>query len=210
MYYKRNNLLISVEGYYKQVNGITTSSQAFQNQFQFIRASGSYETIGLDFLTSKRFSQFTTWLSYSNSESTFQFPQLTPSSFPNNLDIRHRATFGCSYQVNHIGLSAGLNWHSGKPFTEPVKMTEITNNRINYNAPNTSRLPDYLRIDFSITYRFPMGDEVNGQLGASVWNVLNRENDVNAYFNVNDGDQLESVRQSALRLTPNMIFRVNF
>ena len=210
MYYKRTTLLISLEAYYKQVNGITTSSQAFQNQFQFVRATGSYETIGLDFLTSKTFSHFTTWLSYSNSESTFQFPLLTPSSFPNNLDIRHRATFGWSYKVNRIGVSAGLNWHSGKPFTEPVKTAEITNNRINYNAPNTSRLPDYLRVDFSVTYRFPMGDRVNGQLGASVWNVLNRENIVNAYFYVNDTNQLESVRQSSLRITPNVIFRVNF
>lgn len=210
IYYKRNNLLISMEGYFKRVNGITTSSQAFQNQFQFIRATGSYETIGLDFLTSKTFSWFTTWFSYSTGESTFQFPLLNPSSFPNNLDIRHRATFGCSYQKNRLGLSAGLNWHSGKPFTEPVKIKDVSNNKINYNPPNTSRLPDYLRIDFSATYRFPISDRINGQLGASIWNILNRENVVNAYFYINDSGLLESVRQSSLSVTPNMIFRVNF
>ena len=210
LYYKQNDLLISVEGYYKQVNGINTSSQGFLNQFQFIKSNGSYETIGLDFLTSKTFSSFTTWFSYSSSESTFQFPLLTPSSFPNNLDIRHRATFGCSYHKNRLGLSAGLNWHSGKPFTEPVELKEIVNNNVNYNPPNTSRLPDYLRVDFSATYRFLIRDGINGQLGASVWNVLNRENLVNAYYTINENDQLESVRQSSLNITPNMIFRVNF
>lgn len=209
-YYKKNNLLISVEGYYKQVNGITTSSQGFQNQFQFIRASGGYETIGIDFLTSKTFSQFTTWFSYSRTESTFEFVQLDPSSFPNNLDIRDRATFGCTYQAKNIGLSTGLNWHSGKPFTEPVKAKEIVNNKINYTAPNTSRLPDYLRIDFSVTYRFPIGGRANGRLGASIWNLLNRENVVNKYFYINDDGQLESLHQSALKITPNMIFRIDF
>lgn len=210
VYYKRNNFLISAEAYYKFVQGIITSSQGFQNQFQFVRSSGNYEAIGADFLMSKKFDQFTTWFSYSNAESTFEFQQLIPPSFPNNLDIRHRVTFGFSYQTNNFELSTGLNWHSGKPVTEPVKMNEIINNKINYNDPNSSRLDDYMRIDFSAQYRFPLSHKVKGQLGASIWNILNKENIINQYFNLNDSNQLESVQQSSLGITPNIIFRVNF
>ena len=210
IYYKKNNLLISVEGYYKLVTGIITSSQGFQNQFQFIRSNGNYETIGVDFLMSKKFDQFRTWFSYSNAESVLEFNQLIPSFFPNNLDIRHRATFGCSYQTNNLELSTGLNWHSGKPFTEPVKMNEIVNNKINYNVPNSSRLDDYLRIDISAKYRFRISNRVKGQVGASIWNILNRQNILNRYFNINDNNQLKSVQQFSLGITPNVNFRINF
>ncbi len=48
--YQPGNLLISLEGYFKHVDGITSSSQGFQNQFQYIRSSGSYQVSGLEFL----------------------------------------------------------------------------------------------------------------------------------------------------------------
>lgn len=209
-YYKTNNFLISVEAYYKFVKGIITSSQGFQNQFQFVRSSGNYQTVGIDFLISEKFDPFRIWFSYSNAESTFEFQQLIPPSFPNNLDIRHRTTFGCSYQANKLELSAGLNWHSGKPFTEPMKTNEIINDKINYNVPNTSRLDDYLRIDFSVKYQFPIGHKTQGQVAASIWNILNRKNVVNRYFQIGENGQLESLQQVSLALTPNMTFRIKF
>ena len=208
--YKKGDFLISVEGYYKLVSGIITSAQGFQNQFQFIRSNGNYKTIGVDFLTSKKFDPFAIWLSYSNANSTFEFQQLLPPSFPNSLDIRHRATFGCSYGVRNFEMSTGLNWHSGKPYTEPVKPNEIVNNKINYDAPNSSRLDDYLRVDFSAKYRFTINEKVKAQFGVSIWNILNRQNVINRYFSITDNNQLESGQQSSLGRTPNLIFRVNF
>jgi hypothetical protein len=210
IYYKKGNLLISAETYYKLVRGIITSSQAFQNQFQFIRSKGNYETIGIDFLTSKKIDRFTAWFSYSNARSTFEFPLLIPTSFPNNLDIRHRTTFGCSYQTGNVELSSGVNWHTGKPFTAPAEMNEIVNNTINYDAPNTSRLDDYLRIDLSVRYRFTISDRVKGQLAGSLWNIINRKNVVNAYFYIGDNDELKHVEQHSLSITPNLLVRLSF
>ncbi len=47
--YNQNNLLVSVEGYYKGVNDITARSQGFQNQFQFTNDIGTYTVKGIDF-----------------------------------------------------------------------------------------------------------------------------------------------------------------
>ena len=208
IYYKKSSFLFSVEGYYKRVQGIITSSQGFQNQFQFIRSTGNYETVGLDFLISKKIASFTTWLSYSNAKNTLEFNDLIPPLFPGNLDITHRASFGGSFQKNNVEVSAGLNWHSGKPFTEPVKMNEIVNNEINYSVPNSSRIDDYLRIDISGRYLFRISDRVQGQVGASIWNAPNRKNIVNTYFRITDDKQLESVHQPSLARTANVMFRV--
>jgi len=210
VYYKRRNLLLSAEGYYKYVNGIITSSQGFENQFQYVRSSGSYDVIGADFLINTKFDHINTWLSYSYAESNYSFPELIPPSFPNNLDIRHRATFGISYQTKHFELSTGFNWHTGRPQTLPLASDAVIGTNIQYGPPNAARYDDYLRIDISCKYNFNLGAKVRGQLGGSIWNVMNKQNIVNEYFKINDNHQPESVQQLSLGITPNVALRVTF
>ena len=205
--YQPGNLLISLEGYLKQVDGITSSSQGFQNQFQYIRSSGSYYVHGLDFLINQRFGDFNTWLSYSYADNTYDFPEFVPSIFPNNLDIRHTATFGSSYQINNFQISVGINWRTGKPMTLPA---EISDGEIIYEQPNSSRLDDYLRVDLSAKYVFKISEGVQGEFGASVWNVLDNQNNINTYFQLDKNGNLETIQQYALDFTPNFMFRVSF
>lgn len=86
----------------------------------------------------------------------------------------------------------------------------MVNNTVSYQMPNSSRLDEYLRIDISAKYFFRIGKRVRAQVGASVWNVLNRENVVNRYYRINDNRQLEWVQQAALARTANVIFRVTY
>ncbi|HEX8041037.1 MAG TPA: TonB-dependent receptor plug domain-containing protein [Chryseosolibacter sp.] len=210
IYFRKNDFLVSVEGYYKNVEGITTSSQGFQNQFQFTRAKGSYLTKGLDFLVSEKVGPFTTWFSYSNADNTLRFPSLIPPRFPGNLDIRHRATLGCSFEKKNFQWSAGLNWHTGKPFTEPMIPNDVVNGQINYGPPNSSRLKDYLRIDVSAKYGFALGTGVRGEVGASAWNVPDRRNIIHQYYALNDGSTVRAVQDYALGFTSNVVFRIIF
>jgi hypothetical protein len=209
-YFKKDNLLMSVDGYYKLVDGIISSSQGFRDQFQYARTAGSYETIGVDFLVNKKIKRFTTWLSYTLAESTFEFPQLIPPTFPNSLDVRHRITSGMNYKTQSLECSAGLNWHSGKPFTAPVALNEVVNGAINFAIPNSSRLPNYLRLDLSVNYKFRIAKKFSAQAGASLWNALNKKNIINQYYVLNSGNQLETGQQSSLGITTNFNFRVSF
>ncbi|MBT8384072.1 MAG: TonB-dependent receptor, partial [Bacteroidia bacterium] len=74
--YKNGGWLISTDVYYKEVNGITTQSQGFLNQYQGIDAKGSYNIKGLDFLVNKNFNKVSTWLSYSYGENEYNFNDL--------------------------------------------------------------------------------------------------------------------------------------
>jgi len=40
LHYQKDGLLLSAEFYYKEVQGITTASQGFRNQFEFVKSSG--------------------------------------------------------------------------------------------------------------------------------------------------------------------------
>ncbi len=210
VHFNKRNFLVSLEGYHKWVDGIITSSQGFQNQFQFVRSTGSYTSTGLDLLINRRIRKINAWVSYSYANSTFSFKELIPPEFPSNLDIRHRATWGISYQSNHVDLSFGINWHTGRPFTEPLVSNNVVGGEIQYQNPNSSRLQKYWRVDLSAKYKFNLSNKVRAVAGFSVWNVLNHNNVVDAFYRVNDADEIDFFHRSALGFTPNIMFRVEF
>ena len=209
LHFNKDNWLLSAEGYFKQVEGITTRSQGFQNQYQFVNDIGTYEVIGLDVLANKQIGNFSTWLSYSYSENNYLFEFINNGErFPNNVDVRHAVSFGATQTLNSLKLAVGVNWHTGKPYTEPDPNNPVNNNNVIYNDPNNARLPDYFRADLSATYQFKLGN-TTAIAGASVWNVLDRENVVNTYYTAQD-NRANKVESYSLGLTPNVSFRVNF
>lgn len=210
LFYNNKGWLLSAEGYVKNVNGITTRSQGFQNQYQYVNETGSYDVFGLDLLIRKRFAKFNSWLSYSYVDNEYTFDALAERVFPSNFDIRHTVSFATTYSVKQFDFSAGLNWHTGKPTTKPVEGNEIIAGEINYELANSSRLDDYMRVDLSGQYQFKMSDKVKGSFGISVWNLLNKESVTNSYYKIIEDGTVQQVNQISLGLTPNASFRVYF
>ncbi|MFK7749009.1 MAG: TonB-dependent receptor plug domain-containing protein [Kordia sp.] len=209
--YNKNNLLITAEAYIKSVDGITTRSQGFQNQFQFVNAVGSYETYGMDLLFNKKWRDFNAWMSYSVSKNDYEFTSLNNGNpFPNNIDITHNLTLGGTYSWNNFEFSLGSYFRTGRPTTS-VGEPNITNGEINYNAPNAENLADYFRTDFSSTYRLTLSKKkkINAKIGLSVWNVFDQQNILNEYYNL-DNEVVSQIQNRALGITPNLSFRVKF
>lgn len=206
----RKGWLVSIEPYIKKVDGITTQSQGFQNQFQNIKTHGEYEAKGIDFLVNKRFKNINTWLSYSYAKNDYLFNSLMPTEFSNNIDIRHTLTYGIDYSFNKFNLSAGVNWHSGKPTTLLVAGSEIVDGELNFASPNSENIPDYTRIDMSGTYQFTVGNATRVFVGISVWNLLDRQNIINHFFRINSDNEVEQIDEFALRFTPNLAARILF
>ena len=202
---------MSLEGYIKDVEGITTRSQGFQNQFQFANSIGKYRVRGIDLLINKQFDNISTWLSYSLAKNDYTFSDLNNGDdFPNNVDIRHAITFAGTYTYDRLKIALGLNWRTGKPFTSPDDNQPVANNIINYDLPNDENLDDYLRVDLSATYRFNLGAQSNALLGVSIWNLFDRTNTINRYYSVRDNNSLSQIENRALGFTPNVSFRVEF
>lgn len=212
IHFNKNKLLLSGEAYIKKVDGITTRSQGFQNQYQFVNSTGSYEIKGIDFLLNKQFSDIvSTWISYSYSTNNYTFEALNNGkSFPNNVDIKHVVDFAGTFTHNNFKLAMGLNWHSGKPVTLPDLNDDPNDNEITYSSPNSSKLKDYLRADCSATYSFNISDGSRAILGASVWNVFNKKNIINSYYTLDDDNMIIKVENQSLGVTPNVSFRINF
>jgi len=211
IHFNKNKLLISAEAYIKDVEGITTRSQGFQNQYQFVNANGGYLVKGVDFLINKQFTKFSSWFSYSYSKNDYTFEALNNGeSFPNNVDVRHSLTFAGTYTYNNFKLALGLNWHSGKPYTTPQSGNEASNGTINYDSPNNANLEDYLRLDSSATYTFHFNDKTRAIVGASVWNIFNKKNITNTYYTINNDEEITKVENLSLGITPNVSLRLHF
>ncbi|MFK7782494.1 TonB-dependent receptor plug domain-containing protein [Psychroserpens sp.] len=211
IHYNKNQLLISAEAFIKNVEGITSSSQGFQNQFQFLNDTGRYQVRGVDFLINKQFETFSTWLSYSFSNNDYTFENLNNNNtFRNNLDIRHAITFASTYSINNLNLALGFNWHSGKPTTLPADIQNGANTSIEFKSPNSDNLSNYFRTDISATYKLKFGNKLDASIGASVWNVFDRKNILNTYFATDENDEIVTVNNLSLGITPNISFRVRF
>lgn len=209
--YNHNNLLVSLEGYYKNVDDITARSQGFQNQFQFVNDIGSFTVLGLDFLINKRFSNFSTWMSYTLSKNNYKFDNInTENAFPNTLDLRHVANASITYNLKDLKIGLGVNWHSGIPYTKPSETQNNSNTVIEYRTPNSSTLPDYFRTDISATYNFNLSKNTKAEIGASVWNIFNQTNTINRYYTLSAEDEIIEINNRSLKFTPNLSFRINF
>jgi len=213
--YEKENWYVGLEGFYKEVDGISTSTQGFQNQNQFNGEIGKYDNKGVEFLINHRDANFSTWLSYTFNDNNYTFEDIVPPNFPNNRDIKHSITAATTYAYRNLKVGVGFNYRTGKPFTEPLDPPNDidTSNfpfRINYQEPNSSRLPQYIRLDASAVYDFPLSRRVNASVGASVLNVLDRENILNTYFRLDEQFNVETVKSLSLGFTPNVSFRVRF
>ena len=211
IHYNKNKLLLSFEAFIKDVDGITSRSQGFQNQYQFSNEVGAYQTKGIDLLINKQFDLFSAWMSYSFSTNDYRFENFNNgNTFPNNVDIRHSVTLAGTYTLNAFKMALGLNYRSGKPVTLPLETQSNTSTLIEYDSPNAERLPSYLRTDVSAIYQFKMGKTSRATIGASIWNLFNRTNILDQYFILNDDDSISTVETQSLGITPNVSFRVWF
>jgi hypothetical protein len=208
--YSRNGWLLDGGGYLKKVDGITTQSQGFLNQYEFVKETGSNLVTGLDIFIRKKIRKTNFWLSYSYMDNNNTFDKLSEMEFPSNFDITHAVTFGTAVEISNFKIASGINWKTGKPITIPVMGNEIIDNSINFDETNNTRLDDYFRVDLSATYNYSINENMNIKAGISIWNLLNHENVIERYYKINSDGLLTKVDEYSLGLTPNAFLRVQF
>ena len=208
--YQRKGWLFSAEPYAKEIRGITSQSQGFQNQFEDERTVGKYTVYGLDFLANKQWDKANIWISYSFAQNDYDFPELTPREFPNNLDIRHNISVGTNFIFGNFNVGAGVNWHSGKPFTPAAESSVPQLEIIIFEPPNSQTIQNYFRVDASATYTYDLSERVTLVSGISLWNLLDNDNTVNTFFRVNEVPAIQQVNDLSLRFTPNATVRFIF
>ncbi|WP_232727107.1 TonB-dependent receptor [Flavobacterium sp. 1] len=212
LFYKKNDWLLDIENFYKKVNGITTSSQGFQNQLEFIRTTGDYEILGTEILIQKKMNHFLTWLSYTYNDNSYDFSNYEYPIFPNNFELIHTLSWAGIYEKNNFKIALGTKWTSGRPKTSPASnQIDLSNPVLVYNKPNNTNLNIFAQLNLSSTYKWETANGIQCKLGISILNILNRKNEINEYYRISSlTNSIEDVETFSLQRTPNMSFRVSF
>jgi len=141
---------------------------------------------GIDLFVKRTYKLASGWLSYSYLKSRRrwkEFPDLRPPYF----DITHNLTLVAKYNPTpHLGLGMTYRYATGKPYTP---------------APgqyNTKRVPDYEKLDISLSYLCSLFEGNITVLYLGVSNLLGREN-IFGYRYSPDYSQREPVKSSFRR-----------
>ncbi|MFO7744079.1 MAG: TonB-dependent receptor plug domain-containing protein, partial [Psychroflexus sp.] len=212
--FNKRGWLLQGSLYHKIVEGISSGSQGFQNQLEFLQINGDYEVTGAEILVQKRVNDFNFWFNFSVMDNTYDFTDFNPQQFANNFEITQSSAFGTSYTTDQLKISLGGRYFAGRPTTEldsenPI-LTPETNPRLNFLDPNESNLEDYLQINFTATYQFQLSNS-SIKTGFSILNLFNTSNITQQFFRLdNSNTSVENVRIKSLELTPNAFISFQF
>jgi len=187
----------SVELYYKQYKHLIeykNGAQISMNdhlQNELIEAKG--ESMGLEIYIKKNTGKVNGWISYTLSKSirktvsNNQAEQLNNNNwFPDNIDKPNNLVINGAYFINKrwkVGMT--FNYSTGRPVTLPelkynIKGTQV----VYYSDRNKYRLPDYHRLDISISQfeSLKIHKKWKGYWTISIINVYGRKNAYSVYY----------------------------
>jgi hypothetical protein len=212
--YKKKGWLVSVDNFYKKVDGITTTGQAFQNQLENIASTGNYTVTGSEVLIQKQFRSIYAWMSYTFNNNNYEFENLDniPAVFPSNFEINHTVNSAVIYDWKDLKIALGSKWFTGRPVTTPLysvpELSADQTPQIVYSAPNSDNLDSFFQINFSASHQWNFGEHVKFQLGVSVLNIFNKLNIINRYYRINpETSAIEVVNTYSITRTPNVTLK---
>ncbi len=222
MNFAGNAFETSAEVYYKDIKNILDykdGAQLFLNEnLETELLTGSGYAYGMEFLIKKQEGKVTGWLGYTLAKSMRKVPGINDGrAYPSTYDRTHDVSFIMNYDLNQkLSLSANWVYSTGNPVTYPAAKYNVQGNTVFYYTDrNSNRIPDYHRLDFSLTYN-PVKNEsrkIKRSINVSLYNVYARRNAYSVYFrqNENNPSVTEAMRLSIIgTVIPSVTYNFNF
>ncbi|WP_020526438.1 TonB-dependent receptor domain-containing protein [Flexithrix dorotheae] len=218
--YETNNFLFDVEIFQKDMTGLSE----FTLRFAGPRQAEAYEQLfyegtgiarGAEFLIQKKVGNYTGWIGYTLSEVVHEFPELSQNPFYALHDQRHEGKIVNSLKLGKWTLSGNWVYGTGKPYTAPYGEYELTlldgtsNNFVSVGSKNAFRLPDYHRLDLSMSVDLHLSQRTKLNTGISMFNVYNRKNIWYKEFEVSE-DEVITTDVTLIGITPTLFLNLSF
>lgn len=218
--FQKNNWVIDIQAYAKNINGISSLSSDFDINIK--KELGDIKAKGIDILVKKRWKKYRTWLSYSLSESVYEFNDFFDEQFFAPYDQRHTLSWVHLYEKNNFEFSFGLEFTTGNrySFMKDFRIEEDDMNREVYVSIYDELYGDNLsfqhRADASIRYNFipNKNKRLKGVIGLSVLNIYDNRNYYARDYFVrqfpNMAEEIQFINKAHVGFTPNMVFRLEW
>ena len=124
--------------------------------------------------------------------------------YPSSYDRTHDLSLVSNYELNdRWNLAANFVFATGTPTSYPVAKYNIQGNQVyEYSSRNSNRIPDYHRLDLSVTYDFKKNKNrrFKQSINFSIYNIYGRRNaySITPEANEDNLQQTEFVRLSII------------
>jgi hypothetical protein len=206
----QRTLEMSVEGFYKRMNNVKEykpgADLLLNDHIETEILNGTGKSYGAEFSLQKNGERLYGRLGYTYSrtliktESEFEEELINDGEyFPANYDKPHNLNILANLEpARGIVLSVLMNYSTGRPITYPVTKYQLGDQVIlHYSDYNQFRIPDYFRIDASLTIdrNLKKNKLIDGSWSFSVYNITARKNAYSVYYR-SQGDHFEGFRLS--------------
>jgi hypothetical protein len=200
----------SVEVYYKDMfNQIDYSEFFVQNggtdvEEEFVFGKG--RSYGAEFFLRKAKGKLNGWIGYTWSRTNRTFKDINNNNpFPVNYDRRHDMSVVANYQISPKWEASGVFvFYTGNAYT-PIESIYFVNNSpiTQYGIRNSSRLPNYHRMDLSATYTRRPGSEkrFKSSWTFAAYNTYNRLNTFFTYYDYDVNANTGATKATAYKVT---------
>lgn len=211
----------SVESYYKSMKN-QLDFRDFANillnpQMEADLRSGDAWAYGVEFMLNKTKGDFTGWFSYTWSRAWQQIRGINNGEkYPAIFDRPHDISLVLAYQISErVNVSTNWVYHSGQPTTLPLGRYEYAGEIIPvYADRNASRMPDYHRLDLSLTLESRKNPARNweGSWNFSVYNAYFRKNVFQYNFRQNEQNphQTDAYKVYLFGIVPSVTYNFKF
>lgn len=192
------------------------------NAIEQVLLNGKARAYGLELLLRKNKGRLTGWIAYTLSKSEQRTPGRTSAEpginqgrwYPTPYDKTHDLSLTAIYELSKKwSFSSNFVYQTGLPTTYPTAQYKFESLTIPVYAPrNSSRLPNYHRLDLSATYT-PQKNKKNYQSSWNfgIYNLYNRKNAVSMSFRNNEDTGVnEAVRLSLFGIVPSITYNFKF
>ena len=215
--YETQGFLIDLEGYYKDLDGVTQFSTRSRRRpglaFSDLFFSGTGVAKGVELLVQKKAGPLTGWVSYSLSRVEYDLGDFNDGeAFAASHDQTHELKAVGIYQAGPWTFSGSWVYGSGRPYTAPeseyrVELLDGTSfSYIHVGGKNAERLPAYHRMDLGATRRFE-SDRFFYEVSASAFNAYGRNNVWYRKFDLSESAVVVT-DVTTLPFTPSIGFRM--
>ena len=187
------------------------TGRADYSDFFFI---GSGRARGLELLVQKKRGSLSGWIGYTLGKVEHEFPAFNNGQpFPAEYDRRHEINAVARWNIGRWTLAATWVYASGKAYTSPESQYYLTMldgtvyGYIHVSDKNANRLPDYQRLDLSVSRRFEFESWAT-DVGLSIFNAYNHRNIWYREYNL-DTTPITVTDAVLLGLTPTVYVQFN-
>ena len=152
------------------------------------------------------------WASCAVGRSELRVPEIADAYFPANYDRSCDFKMSGSYKINDkLDFSASLAYATGTPYTRASMGYMIGENLIcEYYPHNSSRLPDYFRLDASLSYTLQSKGRLRHRFNVSAYNVTAHRNVVLKYYNYSPKNGLMGKESVLTSIIPSISYTIMF